>query len=216
MSALMRSLGAAVWLIALGALGAEESGGLSVYRLDPQKSELVVRTWKTGVAASLAHNHVIRASDVTGEIAWDPAAVETAKVSATVKASALIADEPAMLQKFGETTQPDEADRKKITQSMLGEEQLDAAKYPTIGFVSTAARREPDGRIILTGQLTLHGVTRPVTLPVKVALKDGEIVGEGKLRFRTSDFGIKPYSGALGAVKNRDEVELVLHLVGSR
>jgi polyisoprenoid-binding protein YceI len=41
---------------------------------------------------------------------------------------------------------------------------LDAARYPVITFVSTAVQADADGRGTVTGELSFHGVTRPVTL----------------------------------------------------
>src|SRR5208283_5306463 len=43
---------------------------------------------------------------------------------------------------------------------------LDVAKYPTITFKSLKLEPESDGKWKLTGNLTLHGVTRPVVLEV--------------------------------------------------
>jgi polyisoprenoid-binding protein YceI len=44
---------------------------------------------------------------------------------------------------------------------------LDAAKYPTITFKSTKIEPSGDGKWKVTGDLTLHGVTKPVTLEVE-------------------------------------------------
>ncbi len=52
-------------------------------------------------------------------------------------------------------------------QALIGPEVLDAARYATIRFVSTRVQLAPDGRLSggakITGKLTMHGVTRPVT-----------------------------------------------------
>src|SRR3954471_8491180 len=86
--------------------------------LDAKNSELVVRTWKEGTAAALAHNHVIRAGDAQGSISWDPAAPATSKVEVTVKVASLEVDDPALRRKYGETAVLDEGKRKKVTQAM--------------------------------------------------------------------------------------------------
>jgi polyisoprenoid-binding protein YceI len=44
---------------------------------------------------------------------------------------------------------------------------LDLAKYPTITFKSTGVQRKGDEEYAVTGDLTIHGVTRPVTLAVE-------------------------------------------------
>jgi polyisoprenoid-binding protein YceI len=50
---------------------------------------------------------------------------------------------------------------------VLGPDVLDTEKFPTIDFTSTAMRElMPDG-FALDGELTLHGVRRPVTLELR-------------------------------------------------
>lgn len=53
------------------------------------------------------------------------------------------------------------------TQALIGPKVLDAAQFPTIRFVSTKVALGPKGRISggaqITGQLTMHGITRPMT-----------------------------------------------------
>ena len=46
---------------------------------------------------------------------------------------------------------------------------FDVGKYPTMSFDSTGVEKATDGRLRLTGNLTMHGVTRPVTLEVEYA-----------------------------------------------
>ncbi len=185
------------------------------FELDLKRSEVLVKTWKEGVAAALAHNHVIQATEFSGKLRWDPAAPDQGMVQVTVKVASLVPDETALRKKYGEPAEVGDSDRKKVAANMLGDGQLDAAKFPTITFVSTGVTANPKGQWLVAGQFTLHGVTKAVSLPVTIAVADGVLTGDGKLRFRTSDFGIKPYSAALGTVRNRDEVELVLHLVGT-
>jgi polyisoprenoid-binding protein YceI len=46
---------------------------------------------------------------------------------------------------------------------------LDTEKYPTLRFTSTKVERSSDGNLRLTGDLTMHGATKPVTLDVEYA-----------------------------------------------
>jgi polyisoprenoid-binding protein YceI len=41
---------------------------------------------------------------------------------------------------------------------------FDAAKYPTLNFKSTGVKKQAENQYTLTGNLTLHGITKPVTL----------------------------------------------------
>jgi len=43
---------------------------------------------------------------------------------------------------------------------------LDVAEHPKATFVSTGFQEQGDGKAVLSGDLTLHGVTRPVTIDV--------------------------------------------------
>jgi polyisoprenoid-binding protein YceI len=44
---------------------------------------------------------------------------------------------------------------------------LDVARYPTMTFVARKVEQAGNGRLLVTGDLTLHGVTRPVVLDVE-------------------------------------------------
>jgi polyisoprenoid-binding protein YceI len=54
---------------------------------------------------------------------------------------------------------------------------LDVAKYPTITFKSLKLEPESDGKWKLTGNLTLHGVTRPVVLEVSGPTPEITVMG---------------------------------------
>jgi polyisoprenoid-binding protein YceI len=51
-------------------------------------------------------------------------------------------------------------------EKILGPDVLDAARFPTIDFTSHALREGAPGQYALDGDLTIHGITRPVTLDV--------------------------------------------------
>ena len=50
---------------------------------------------------------------------------------------------------------------------LQGEGFFEVDKYPEIRFVSTRAVPQPDGAVKLTGNLTMHGVTKQITLDVE-------------------------------------------------
>lgn len=188
------------------------------WQLDTASSELVVKVWKTGAAAGLAHDHVVRASKFSGQVSLDEAGTpESLTLEVTVEASALIPDEPEARKRHNVTggIVPD-GDRKKVLESMLGDEQLQAPKFPTIVFAKGKVSRGPNETLLCSGDLTLHGVTKALKFPITVKSTERRLEGQGTVRFKTSDFGIKPFSTALGLVRNQDEVELVIRLVLKR
>jgi polyisoprenoid-binding protein YceI len=95
---------------------------------------------------------------------------------------------------------------KKLDSELVGSDYFDAAKFPSATFKSTHVERgaTPD-KLRVTGDLTMHGVTRPVTLDVDVVK-----VGEHPMRkapaagftatatIKRSDFGIAKYTPSVG------------------
>lgn len=56
---------------------------------------------------------------------------------------------------------------KKLDEELVSADWFDAAKYPTMRFVSTKVTKTGPNTADVTGNLTLHGVTKPVTLKAK-------------------------------------------------
>ena len=63
---------------------------------------------------------------------------------------------------------------------------FDAAKYPTIIFKSTKVVAGKDGALTITGDLTLRGVTKPVTLTVSYLGEGKDPWGNEKLGFEVA------------------------------
>ncbi|MDB5068255.1 MAG: YceI family protein, partial [Chloroflexi bacterium] len=74
----------------------------------------------------------------------------------------------------------------------------------TVSFKSTSIESSGDGRFTVNGELTIAGTTRPVRLELT---QNGDRVS-GRVSIRQSDFGIKPFSAMLGALKVADPVDL--------
>lgn len=203
----MKQIVQAALVIILGVFVFSGSAESADYRVDATGSELVVRLYKAGIAAALAHNHVIRASRFVGEAEADPLSLWV-----EAEAASLLADEPAMRQKYGLTKPLGREDREKIQSAMESAEQLDVNRYPVIRFASTHIERQTNEQYVVTGNLTIHGVTRTVSFPAAVSEEPGGLRGKAALSFRQSDFGITPYSAMFGAVRNKDEADLHVEL----
>jgi polyisoprenoid-binding protein YceI len=183
------------------------------YVVDAGRSSVVVKTRKAGMAAGLAHNHVVAARDFSGTVRFDPESDTTAQVEVVVNTATLVVDDPALRRKHGEATVVGPGDRAKVKEAMDAEDQLDVAHHPTARFRSTGVTPQRDGSLLVQGDLTVRGVTRPVRLATRPALRDGFLVAAGEVTFKQSDHGISPYSSFMGAVRNQDEVTLLVELV---
>jgi polyisoprenoid-binding protein YceI len=119
-----------IWAALLsGALAIQAWAAPAEYFVVPAQSELVVRVYKGGPAARLAHDHVIRATRFTGIFTGDPAQPMVATGSLTVETASLQADEPELRQKYGLSQELSAADRQQIESTMLGKGQLEATQY---------------------------------------------------------------------------------------
>lgn len=91
-------------------------------------------------------------------------------------------------------------------------EWFEAEKYPTGTFVSTAVTPTGPGAADVTGDLTFHGVTKPVTLHVTFnaagvnPISQNYTIGfEAQGSLKRADFGVDKYPGVLG-----DDVGLII------
>jgi polyisoprenoid-binding protein YceI len=104
-----------------------------------------------------------------------------------------------------------EVERREL-HSVLHGKILESEKHPQIVFRSAAIldlKREGDNRsFTLQGDLTLHGVTKRVSVPVKLTREANRLRATGEGIVKQSDFGIAPYSAAFGLIKIRDEVKV--------
>jgi polyisoprenoid-binding protein YceI len=96
-----------------------------------------------------------------------------------------------------------ESDRKDIEKNT--EKTLEARKHPKIQFRSVSVVRDGD-RARIEGDLTLHGVTKQISVQ---ATDDGQR-WNAKVTLDQREFGIKPFSAMLGALKVKPEVEVTI------
>lgn len=106
----------------------------------------------------------------------------------------------------------------KLEEHVRGEDFLNASKFPTIAFKSTNMVFEGDKVKSVTGDLTMAGVTRPVTLTAEMfncaphpMNKKPMCGGEFVARIKRSDWGIKYAIPALA-----DEMLLRINVEATR
>jgi polyisoprenoid-binding protein YceI len=135
-----------------------------------------------------------------GKVALDDADPARSSVEATVDVNSIdtkVADRDAHLK---------------------GPDFLDAAKYPTIAFRSTQVARAGKDVLKVTGDLTLHGVTRPVVLDVTTTPEVKGMYGETRRGFAATtkisrkDFGLTWNKLVEAGPAVGDEVAIALDL----
>jgi polyisoprenoid-binding protein YceI len=179
-----------------------------LFRIEPG-SLVRIDVGKGGAFGFAGHAHEVEAP-VRGTVSIDRSDVARSSVTLEFDTTALRV-----------TGKGDPArDVPEVQRVMLSDRVLDARRYPTIGFQSrrvTAAG--PPGRtmtLLVTGDLTLHGATRPCAVPVEVTLLDDALTAEGTAMVKQTDFGIQPVTAAGGTVRVKDELRVTFKLHASR
>jgi polyisoprenoid-binding protein YceI len=157
--------------------------------IDQQNSKLIVHVSKAGLFSAFADNHEIEAPISEGFI--DEAAH---RVRVVIESQRMKVLDPQL-----------SADkRKEVQERMLGPEVLDVARFPQITFESAGVEQAGPDRMLVHGQLSLHGETHLVV--VKVRTENERYLGTAT--FKQRDFGITPVSIAGGTVKVKNELRI--------
>ena len=157
--------------------------------IDTSNSKLLVHVSKSGVFSGFADNHDVEAPIAEGIIDEGASRVKFVVHSRQMK----VLDPKLPKDK-----------RAQVQERMLGPEVLDSASFPEITFESTNVERPGEGRFLIHGRLSLHGMTRPISVIARK--EDGRFLGTCTLKQR--DFGISPVSIAGGTVKVKDELKI--------
>jgi hypothetical protein len=177
---------AAVLALALAAGAVPQS----LAPIDAERSTLTVHVFKAGLFSAFAHDHQIRAPIASGWVDESGSGAVELRVDAR-RMQVLDPDLPA-------------EKRAEVQETMHSAKVLDSARFPDIVFVSRVVEPAGEHAYRVLGDLTLHGVTRPVT--VHVVRQDGRYTGSATLK--QTDFGIKPVSLAGGTIKVKNIVRI--------
>lgn len=104
------------------------------------------------------------------------------------------------------------SDHPKLTEHLKSPDFFDVATYPTAEFASTAVEADGDGYRI-TGNLTMHGVTKSIAFPAAIEMADGGIRASAEFAIKRFDWNIE-YKGRADDLI-RDDVVISLDLVAS-
>jgi polyisoprenoid-binding protein YceI len=192
------ALGAAL-ILALGARsGAAEE---MTYVVDPARSTVAIHVGRAGLFKFAGHEHEVLAPRLEGQAQADPGDLGRSSVSLTMDATAL---------RVSGRGEPPE-DVPKVQARMVGPELLDVAHFPWVTFRSTKVEGREVAKglydLQVTGDLTLHGVTRSTLVPMRVEVSGDTLMATGSLVVRHTDFGLTPISVA-GVVKVKNEIAI--------
>jgi polyisoprenoid-binding protein YceI len=177
------------------------------FAVDAKATSVLIHVGKTGIGSFAGHEHDAIASGLSGEVMADFDDLSRSSVDVSIDARSL------------KITDRDESaeDVQKVQQTMLGPEVLDAARFPTIRLRSRAVTgtRVLSGVYVaaVAGELSLHGVTKAITVPLQLDTRGDTLTATGKMVVKQTDFGIEPISSGGGLVRVEDEVTISFQIV---
>jgi polyisoprenoid-binding protein YceI len=175
------------------------------YHLTANSGKLYVYTYKEGFLSAVAHDLLIEVTNFTVNINILDA--NTVNGEAEIQANSLkviCAMKDGQYQ-YDTLKEKDKADIEEATFKDV----LHVSKYPSITFCFQSITQRDEGVCHIKGELTLHGVTRPVEFDAKTTMgKDLK----GRITLTQKDFGIKPYKALLGTLKVKNEVDVAFDL----
>ena len=148
------------------------------YKIDPNHTDVVVGWSHFGFSHPVAHF-----GKVDGTITYDPAKPAASSVQVTIPLDGLNSHVP------------------DFDEHLKSADFFDAAKFPTITFKSTKVEAAGEKKLKVTGDLTVHGVTKPAVLDVSVnkigeqpMAKRAAAGFDATTTLKRSDFGLGKYA----------------------
>lgn len=138
--------------------------------------------------------------DFSGQVQFDEADPEKSSVQVKIKAASI-------------DTGNEQRDKDLRSQNFF-----DAAKYPGITFESKSVKKTGDSTFDITGDLTMHGVTKEVVLKAELLGKGAGMQGktvsgwEATTALKRSDFGLSWNKAIEGTQIVGDDVQIDLRV----
>lgn len=169
-------------------------------RYDARDADCRVFTYKEGLLSAVAHDLELSVGAFEIELAED-----RARLSASFDPRSIVVVD-AIVEGKRSPGSLSAKDKQKI-QANLVSDVIAVKKHPRIRFESTELRDDGDGWTV-RGRLELNGVTKELTVRAR---REGE-QAVAEVVLHQPDFGIKPYSAMLGALKVKPEVRVVVRI----
>ena len=183
------------------------SPSASRYRLDPSASKFMAHASRSGLLWFKGHGHHIAVRDFAGEAVLDPDALGNSSLTIAAKSASM-----------EETSDVFTDQQKQIINKELREIVLLPDQYPDITFRSNAVQGRSSGPgqydLKITGNLTLLGVTKPITIPTKVTVSGNQMRAQGEFSISRDDFKVKATSAFHNMIRIADKIKFEFDIVG--
>src|SRR6266566_9919854 len=176
------------------------------YTLDASQSKFIAHALRGGLFWFKGHDHLVAVREFTGEAQLNADSIAASSLVITARTASM-----------EETSSVFTDAQKKIINKELREIVLLPEQYPDIVFKSTSvtgkASRANQYELKIKGDLTLHGVTRQITIPTRVSTTGNELRAQGDFSINRSDFKVKATSAVHGLIRVRDKLKFNFDIV---
>jgi polyisoprenoid-binding protein YceI len=190
--------------------------GPTNYTVDGVASSLyvIIRNDTSAMMSGMGHDHVIVATQSSGSVTWDPSGSSPCKVAISVPTAGLHGDPAGFRDKAGLDDNTISASKMQDMESnMHGKHQLISKSFPVISF-EAASCSGTTGAVSVTGAMSIRGVSKNFTIPMKVEVGPDRFHGTGSVTLTHADFGFQPFSALMGGLRNLDSLEFHVDVVG--
>ncbi len=180
------------------------------YNLDASQSKFMANANRSGFLWFKGHSHHLAASDFSGQVQLTPNSITPASLRLVVKAASL-----------HETGADFTDQQKQIINKELKDIVFHPDQYPDITFQSTAVTAKTATTaghydVKIDGDLTLHGVTKRISIPANVWVEGDNLHATGTFSIDRNDYNVKATSAFHGMVRVDDDVKFEFNMVGHR
>ena len=193
-----------------------EVSGATLYRVNPTASQVDILVYRGGTFARLGHNHVMTSKAVTGRV-WLHSQLEKSGFELAFPVAELIVDDAQARRAAGPEFPPEipQADKDGTRKNMLRLEVLDGEHFPQVSLQSVRVTGSQASPQIVT-RVTLKDATREIEVPAQVQIEGSRLTATGEFDIQQTNFGMKPFSVALGAIAVKDQLHIKFALVAEK
>ena len=193
-------------LVALLTSGGSVEAQGTQYNIDLTQSTIDITIYQEGFLSRVRPSHAIQVKNFSG---W----VRYSKGREAQSSAELIAEAKSL---FNAEKGISETERREF-ENALRNVVLEAEKYPEVVFrsVSITDLKSTTGghTFTLNGDLTMHGAKRRIAIPVAVSVSGSRLTATGGIVVKQTDYKMKPYEGAFGLIKIKDDVKVQFSIV---
>ena len=195
---------------------APDTRGAAVYEVSSQESEVDILVFRGGKLSRLGHNHVMTSRNVSGRV-WVHPELSRSGFELSFPVAQLVVDDPQERRAAGSDFPPDipQSDKDGTRKNMLRPDVLDAEHYPEVRLRSARLSGTTEAPHV-TAHITIKDASRDVDVPLKVAVEGQKLSASGEFDILQTQFGIKPFSVALGALEVQDKLHIKFAIVAKK